>query len=98
MAKFKIKTKEGERVYQIPEKAIKIGRVPWNDLVLEDPQVSRKHCLVYHDEGTRLHVLQDLDSSNGTYVNGKRIDGPVNLIDGDTISVGKTELVFKDRN
>ena len=62
------------------------------DLVLTDAYLSSKHCAIrYEDE---QYSLVDLDSTNGTYVNGKKTS-KVELIDNDIIRLGKTELKFK---
>ncbi len=58
------------------------------DLVLDDPGVSRRHARVLPDHGSV--VVEDLGSSNGTYVNGQRISGPVELGVGDELQVGAT--------
>lgn len=69
-----------------------IGRDPQNDLVLDDRRVSRKHAEIRLRLGR--YTLYDLQSTNGTYVNGRRVAEKV-LDDGDTISVGGLELVFR---
>ncbi len=58
------------------------------DLVLDDPGVSGRHARVLPDHGAVL--VEDLGSSNGTYVNGQRISGPVELAVGDELRVGAT--------
>ena len=60
------------------------------DLVIEDPGVSRRHARVATDDAGVF--LEDLGSSNGTYVNGRRISGAVDLAAGDEIQVGATVL------
>jgi FHA domain len=60
------------------------------DLVLDDPGVSRRHARVLADDDGVL--VEDLGSSNGTYVNGERISGPVELGAGDELQVGATVL------
>ena len=66
-----------------------LGREPGSaDLVLDDPGVSRRHARVLPDHGGVL--VEDLGSSNGTYVNGQRISGPVALGAGDELQVGAT--------
>jgi hypothetical protein len=60
------------------------------DLVIEDPGVSRRHARVLPDGGGV--IVEDLGSSNGTYVNGERISGPVELGAGDEVQVGATVL------
>ncbi len=63
------------------------------DAVVTDPRVSRVHLAIRHGEGTA--VVEDLGSTNGTYVNGERIDGRGVLRDGDTIKLGRTEIEFR---
>ena len=60
------------------------------DLVIDDPGVSRRHARVIPDNGGV--VVEDLGSSNGTYVNGERISGPVELGAGDEVQVGATVM------
>jgi hypothetical protein len=60
------------------------------DLVINDPGVSRRHARVLADNGGV--IVEDLGSSNGTYVNGERISGPVELGAGDEVQVGATIL------
>jgi hypothetical protein len=60
------------------------------DLVIPDPGVSRRHARVLTHNGDV--IVEDLGSSNGTYVNGKRISGPVELGDGDELQLGATVL------
>ncbi len=69
-----------------------IGRDPQNDVVLDDRRVSRKHAEIRLRLGR--YTLYDLQSTNGTYVNGRRVAERV-LDDGDQISVGGLELVFR---
>jgi FHA domain len=60
------------------------------DLVIPDPGVSRRHARVLtHNGGV---IVEDLGSSNGTYVNGQRIAGPVELGTGDEVQLGDTIL------
>ncbi|HET8567757.1 MAG TPA: DUF3662 and FHA domain-containing protein [Candidatus Limnocylindria bacterium] len=68
-----------------------IGRDPENDVVLDDRRVSRKHAEVRLRLGR--YTLYDLQSTNGTYVNGRRI-AEVVLSDGDRIAVGGNEMVL----
>jgi hypothetical protein len=69
-----------------------IGRDPQNDVVLDDRRVSRKHAEVRLRLGR--YTLYDLQSTNGTYVNGRRVAEKV-LEDGDKISIGGLEIVFR---
>ncbi len=69
-----------------------IGRDPQNDMVLDDRRVSRKHAEIRLRLGR--YTLYDLQSTNGTYVNGRRVAERV-LDDGDKISVGGLEILFR---
>jgi FHA domain len=60
------------------------------DLVLEDPEVSRRHA-VLRRSGDSV-VVEDLDSTNGTFVNGERIRGSIKVDAGDQVRVGRTTL------
>jgi len=68
--------------------AVVLGRSAEADIVLEDPYASEFHMrLVRQDGGIVLH---DLGSTNGTYVNGRRVGAPIALSKGDAIQIGKT--------
>ena len=72
-------------------KTITIGRHPDNNVVINDPMVGRHHLqITQHDDG-HFSVL-DLNSKNGTFVNGKRVYGEVRLSMNDEIQVGRTTL------
>jgi pSer/pThr/pTyr-binding forkhead associated (FHA) protein len=71
-----------------------IGRRSHNNITLKDRSVSREHCRLDFD-GSHYWVV-DRDSHNGTYVNGRRIRR-VMLYDGDTVTVGKVELLFEQQ-
>ena len=67
-----------------------IGRSSEADVVIDDPYASELHARVeIHDGGTLVH---DLGSTNGTYVNGRRISAPTPVGRGDTVQIGKTIL------
>ena len=76
---------------------IKIGRSDENDIVLEnDTKVSRFHAELFHDDEGRTFIT-DLESSNGTFVNGKKIKGTYLLKELDVIVVGKSDPIpWKD--
>lgn len=60
------------------------------DVVIDDPEISRRHALVR--AGSDYFEIEDLDSLNGTWVNGSRIDETVRLSPGDVIRLGTTVL------
>jgi ABC-type multidrug transport system ATPase subunit/pSer/pThr/pTyr-binding forkhead associated (FHA) protein len=70
---------------------VTVGRSPNNDLALNDPLASSYHMVI--SPTGQGHVLQDLKSSNGTYVNGQRVT-TVTLNVGDLIQAGSTQLRY----
>ena len=78
--------------YPVVAAATRIGRLADNDIVLDDPNVSRHHAVLI-DTGTSF-VLSDLRSSNGVEVQGERIRGSVTLADGDRIRIGHHDFTF----
>jgi hypothetical protein len=73
-----------------------IGRLPDNDIVINDAHVSRRHCaiLVHTDLHCELH---DVASKNGTFVNGRRLEGPTRLHTGDEIRMCDRPVVFMSK-
>ena len=98
------KRKEGRRVVFVRSESqqgrefevndvVVLGRSDETDVVLDDPYASEFHMrLVSQENGIMLH---DLGSTNGTYVNGRRVSAPTELKRGDTIQVGKTVIEIK---
>ena len=72
----------------------RIGRSDESDIVLNDPSVSRTHAVVEMSGGGA--ILRDLDSTNGTFLNGRRIRTEP-LRDGDEVKFGNTRLRFEAR-
>jgi Mg-chelatase subunit ChlD len=73
----------------------RLGRAADNDVVLQDPQVSRHHAVVSLS-GSQW-TIADLGSANGTRVNGVRIDQPRPLQPGDVIVLGSNQMIFRTR-
>jgi predicted component of type VI protein secretion system len=69
--------------YPLPDHTITIGRDPVNDIVISDPEISRRHARLMFQAGR--YLLEDLGSTNGTSVNGRRISEPVVLNAADVI-------------
>jgi hypothetical protein len=80
--------------HELAKRSVVIGRSKDCDTQLPDPNVSRRHAEVRQEGSTYWFV--DLDSTNGSEVNGKRT-ARAKLEDGDTITVGSTEIVFERR-
>ena len=78
--------------YIFDQNNIALGAMEDNDLVIEDDTVSRYHCRIYQDENS--YLVQDLDSTNGTFVNRVRIKEAY-LKPGCTVTIGKTDVKFQ---
>lgn len=76
----------------IPESGLVLGRAPDSDLVILGREVSRRHAVIR--PSLRGYVLRDV-STNGTYVNGRRVNGTCILGMGDAIRVGTQQLRFE---
>jgi hypothetical protein len=89
---------EDEKVlstYPLNRKITLVGRSRRNHVQIKDPLVSVKHLTV--SVANSACVVNDLDSSNGTFINGERLTGVCILNDGDEIMIGKTVLRFASR-
>jgi two-component system, cell cycle response regulator len=78
------------QMFKVP-KAASIGRAPSCEVRIDDDGMSRTHARFRH-EGNRAWV-EDLNSRNGTFVNGQRISEPVELHDGDKIQIGRNTVL-----
>lgn len=92
-AKLILNSPEGGGLEIAVESSVTIGRAPGNDVVLDDPLVSREHARVErYEDGSFL--LMDLGSSNGTSLNDRTLEAPARLQSGDVAGVGETSLTF----
>lgn len=89
----RIESSSGTTVH-LADGPILIGRLDDCALRFDDPNVSRHHAEIGPDVSGHWSV-NDLGSTNGTYVNGIRIGGPTPLRDGDQMSVGRNTLTFR---
>jgi class 3 adenylate cyclase len=67
-----------------------IGRLVTSDIVINDVAASRRHAEIYFDSVSEVVKINDLKSSNGTYVNRQKITGYYRLQNGDVIRIGQT--------
>jgi len=74
-------------VYLTPGQTYRVGRAPDNQIVIPDPTVSRHHATL--QALTDRVVLRDLDSKNGTFVNGRRIQGEVEVSGIEDVRLGR---------
>jgi pSer/pThr/pTyr-binding forkhead associated (FHA) protein len=80
------------QVYDFKQESIIIGRDDGADVLIDNPSVSRRHAEIrLGDDGW---VVEDLGSSNGTFIRGAKIKGPQSLALGDEIGFGKFSIVF----
>ena len=75
--------------YDLTGDEVVIGRNPTTDITLLDEGISREHALLLFDEDAPGYVIEDLASTNGTKLNGKRIRSAP-LAEGDEIQIGQT--------
>lgn len=78
------------QVFTVDQAEVSIGRGRDAQVRIEDVGISRKHARILHREGE--YILQDLGSSNGVFVNGRRVES-VRLSDGDRVQVGPTVVL-----
>lgn len=76
------------REYTFKTEKITIGRDQGNTIALKDPHASRIHAEIYFEEEPGNPVIRDLDSTNGTYVNGAPISEPRKLENQDQVRIG----------
>jgi predicted component of type VI protein secretion system len=74
------------QICPLDQDVMMIGRDPNNDIVINDPQVSRQHARI-RQQGAMI-VIEDVGSTNGTFVNGVRLTAPHTLDDGDVVGLG----------
>jgi len=82
------------REHPLTNECVTIGRALENDVVITSKRVSREHARVRR-EGWRV-ILEDLGSTNGTFLNDERVLTSVELQDGDRITIGDVTFVFHD--
>jgi FHA domain/Protein of unknown function (DUF3662) len=83
---------DGKRMVVGPA-GVTLGRSRQCDVVLEDPNVSRQHAEIRPRGGS--WVLTDLGSTNGSSINGRRIDGPEVVRPGDELEIGTSVIKFE---
>jgi hypothetical protein len=86
---FQFTMREGPtpgKVFSLSKSELTIGRELNNDIVINAAEVSRKHTRLIFQAGN--YVIEDLGSTNGTFVNGQRLSGPHVLMPGDHVMLG----------
>jgi len=75
------------KIFELIQEELTIGRDITNRIVINDPEISRKHARLSLQSGS--YVIEDLGSTNGTFVDGQRLIGPHVLRPGETIMFGE---------
>ena len=95
MAHLVLETPDGPHVFPLETNLVTIGRGLNNNLIVEDPRVSRQHAQIRSK--SQRYFIGDLGSTNGTYVNGTALTHDQMLRDGDVVSLGGLEMRFQQR-
>src|SRR5689334_8297698 len=91
---FRLQSTESTYGYSLPETAsVVVGRAPTSDFPIIDPTISRRHAQILRQDDRIL--VRDLGSSNGTYVNGERVES-VELKTGDIVTFGKVKFRLEE--
>ena len=88
--------KEGLKEYTLNTGQNTLGRLSDSDIPLQDQSASGNHAIIQYDEVTNSVTIRDLESTNGTYVNGKLVDGHLPLNHEDQIRVGYSLITLID--
>lgn len=82
------------KAYPLDKNEMFLGRDLSNDIVINDPEISRRHSRLFVQGNS--YIIEDLGSTNGTFVNGQRLMGPNVLRPGDVITFGeRMSLVYE---
>jgi hypothetical protein len=97
MAQFQLVMRSGPTpgaTYPLEGDQLTIGRDSANGVAINDAEISRKHARLTFQGGK--YVIEDLGSTNGTFVNGQRLSGPFVLKGGDVVSFGEQIVLVYD--
>jgi pSer/pThr/pTyr-binding forkhead associated (FHA) protein len=92
-ARLRIDGQGDGRAEIVGSKGAILGRSRDADVVIDDPNVSRHHAEIRPSGGS--WIVNDLGSTNGIKVNGRRVDGPQSLKRGDVIEIGTSRVTFE---
>lgn len=96
--RFRLVVRRGpqpNQTYELTKDIITVGRDITNDIVMNDPESSRHHMRLTRGAGG--YTLEDLGSTNGTFINGQRLTGAKPLNNGDMIGMGETVTLAFER-
>lgn len=81
-----------EEYYALDDDKTSIGRSNSNSLAIKDPFLSKRHAAIINDRNQ--FFIEDLNSANGTFVNGEELLNPIRLENGDSIKFGQVSFLF----
>lgn len=84
--------------YPLGRRTNVIGRDEALAIQILDKMVSRKHMQIRYDQQTGQYNAFDMKSSNGIYINGRKVEDETVLNDGDVIALGRTQLLFTEKD
>lgn len=84
------------KTYQLDQEETIVGRDLANDIAISDPEVSRRHARFMKKEENFL--VEDLGSTNGTFLNGERISSPQEVQEGDVITLGENVVMVFEKS
>jgi len=90
--------KQGSQIgilFPITADSVILGREETCNIIIQDAEASRKHSELTWDEVSGAYYVQDLGSTNGTFVNGIQATAPTPLEPGNSIGIGQTTLVLE---
>ncbi len=90
--------KQGPQIgilFPITADSVILGREETCTVIVQDAEASRQHCELIWNEAAGAYFAQDLNSTNGTFVDGVKISAPTPLKSGSSIGIGQTTLVLE---
>ncbi len=90
--------KNNPKYYFLGQRTSVVGRSESIPIQVVDDKVSRKHLQLLYDKEANLFYAVDMESRNGVFINGQKINDRAKLKDGDIIKIGKTNLMFVNRD
>lgn len=93
MFKLILESGNNKREFILKGEKLTVGRATDNDIIIPDPLASRHH-LEFFEEGNKVKV-SDLNSSNGTYIDGENVEGTITFNTNQVLVVGKSKFVLK---
>jgi len=91
---FVVSGKARGNYFLLENGTVVVGRDEHADIQIVDEMVSRRHMEVDYDGEKLACRVEDLQSANGVFVNGRRVSEETELADGDTIRIGETTLLY----